>query len=184
MQRRTILCLPAAVVGGGGLSAWALTEPSAMPAEVRQALPMAQLRGSSTIRFFGLVIYHARLWTEANFDVARFDGHAFGLELEYQRKLGGKPIAQRSISEMRRQPGFAADKAQKWEATMSALFPDVAAGERLVGLHNPARGARFFHNGRLLGDVPDPEFAKLFFGIWLSPETSEPQVRCALARCL
>ena len=31
-----------------------------------------------------------------------------------------------------------------------------------------------------IGDVRDPLFAKLFFGIWLSPQTSEPQLRRAL----
>ena len=31
-----------------------------------------------------------------------------------------------------------------------------------------------------LGEVPDPDFARLFFAIWLSPATSEPQMRSQL----
>ena len=34
--------------------------------------------------------------------------------------------------------------------------------------------------GRTVGEVADAEFARLFFGIWLSPRTSEPQLRQAL----
>jgi hypothetical protein len=32
----------------------------------------------------------------------------------------------------------------------------------------------------LRGDIRDAEFARLFFGIWLSPRSSEPAMRQAL----
>ena len=32
----------------------------------------------------------------------------------------------------------------------------------------------------LTGDIRDVEFARLFFGIWLLPDTSEPRLRQAL----
>jgi hypothetical protein len=38
----------------------------------------------------------------------------------------------------------------------------------------------FLLNGRPLGEVRDPDFARVFFGIWLSPRTSEPALREAL----
>jgi hypothetical protein len=56
----------------------------------------------------------------------------------------------------------------------------VAAGDRLTGIHLPGQGARFLANGRPTADVNDPEFARLFFGIWLSDKTPEPQLRLAL----
>ena len=34
--------------------------------------------------------------------------------------------------------------------------------------------------GRVVGEVADAAFARLFFGIWLSPKTSEPALRQAL----
>ena len=63
---------------------------------------------------------------------------------------------------------------------MTRLFPDVRAGDRITGVHRPGTGARFFVNGRLQGELPDADFARLFFGIWLSPRTSEPALREAL----
>jgi hypothetical protein len=63
---------------------------------------------------------------------------------------------------------------------MRALFPDVAAGDTLTGVHLPERGARFFHNGRLLGEIRDPQFSRAFFAIWLDPRTREPSLRAAL----
>jgi hypothetical protein len=67
-----------------------------------------------------------------------------------------------------------------WEDQMRALFPDVKAGDRITGINQPAVGAVFWSQGRVLGEVRDPAFAKQFFGIWLSPQSSEPQMRRAL----
>lgn len=63
---------------------------------------------------------------------------------------------------------------------MRAVFPDVKAGERLTGVNLPGVGAQFRAKGRVLGEIRDPEFAKLFFGIWLSPQSSEPRMRQSL----
>lgn len=153
------------------------------PDEVARVQPQAQLRGRSLLRFLGMDIYEARLWTDAHFALARYAQHPFALELEYRRSLSGHLIARRSVAEMRRQGDFSAEQTAQWEARMQALFPDVQAGDRITGIYAPGVGARFLHNGRLLGEANDPLFARLFFGIWLSPETSEPQMRCALAAC-
>jgi Chalcone isomerase-like len=73
-----------------------------------------------------------------------------------------------------------AELETRWEAQMRALFPDVKTGDRITGVHQPRTGAVFWSNARLLGEIRDPAFAKLFFGIWLAPQTSEPQLRQAL----
>jgi Chalcone isomerase-like len=63
---------------------------------------------------------------------------------------------------------------------MTQLFPDVRGGDRLTGVQRPGQAARFFLNGVLRGEVPDADFTRLFFGIWLSPRTSEPRLRAQL----
>ncbi len=63
---------------------------------------------------------------------------------------------------------------------MRRVFPDVEPGDRLLGVHRPGEGVAFFYNGQLRGEIRDPEFARLFFGIWLSPRSSEPAMRQAL----
>jgi hypothetical protein len=39
---------------------------------------------------------------------------------------------------------------------------------------------RFFHNSRPTAQIRDAEYARLFFGIWLAPQTSAPAMRTAL----
>ena len=63
-----------------------------------------------------------------------------------------------------------------------SVFPDIRPGDRLVGLSIPGREARFYSQDRLLGAVPDPEFARAFFAIWLDERTSEPKLRARMLR--
>jgi hypothetical protein len=56
----------------------------------------------------------------------------------------------------------------------------VQAGDRITGVQRPREATRFFVNARAVGDVRDAEFTRLFFGIWLAPQTSEPRLRDAL----
>jgi hypothetical protein len=143
-------------------------------------LPGAQLLGQAKLRFFGLEVYDARLWVRPGFEPERFEHHPLALELVYLRSLVGQRIAQRSLDEMQALPGFDPARGPAWLARMQTLFPDVAKGDRLTGLHRPGVGASFRLNGRPLGDVADPAFSALFFGIWLSAATSEPRMRQGL----
>ena len=139
-----------------------------------------RLTGQATMKFLGFSVYHARLWTRPGFDAQRLGEQALALELEYLREFRGSAIAERSLQEMRRAASIPAEQAQRWLGQMERIFPDVKSGDRLTGLHLPGEGASFWHNGRLAGRVADPQFARLFFGIWLSPTTSEPDLRLSL----
>jgi len=172
-RRRLILALPLAWPALVGAQADA-------PAEVAADLPGARLLGRGTLRFLGLRIYEARLWAVAVPSVGDWAAAPLALELQYARSLDGARIAERSLTEMRRQGDVAPESARRWLAAMTQIFPDVKEGDRITGLNLPGIGARFFVNGQLRGEVRDAEFARLFFGIWLAPSTSEPLLRDAL----
>jgi hypothetical protein len=161
-----------ACIGAGALAA----EPAA-PAEVMAALPQARLVGSATMRFIGLRVYDVRLWAGSRFDAGRYDAAPFALELHYARALVGARIAERSLDEMRRAGGIDDATAQRWVDAMTRAFPDVAPGDRLVGLHAPGGPTRFLHNGRPTASIDGADFARRFFGIWLADTTSEPALR-------
>jgi hypothetical protein len=159
------------------------TQAQPLPQELRAALPAASLSGQARFTYWGFEVYQATLWVAPGFAASAYEQSLFALELAYLRDFKGADIAKRSIAEMRRQatltPMTPAQEAA-WENQMRALFPDVTTGDRLTGVNQPGTGVVFWSNGRLLGEVRDPLFAKLFFGIWLSPQTSEPQLRRAL----
>lgn len=148
--------------------------------ELQARLPAAVLSGQAKMRFLGFEVYQASLWTSPGFMASAYPQTTFALELQYLRDFKGADIAKRSIAEMLRQAPLATEVQTRWEAHMRALFPDVKAGDRITGVNQPGVGAAFWHNGKALGDVRDVPFAQQFFGIWLSPQTSEPQLREAL----
>lgn len=165
-------------LAGPGMSAE--TSAPTPPASAVDALEGQRLVGKALFRWFGLAVYHASLHAESDFGSASFERRRFALELAYQRAFDGADIAHRSIDEMQGIGPLPEAQATAWLDTMVRLFPNVAPGDRLLGLHEPGVGARFYFNGRLLGQVGDPDFSARFFGIWLSPRTSQPRLRAAL----
>ena len=143
-----------------------------------------QPRALSRFSVWGFDVYDARLWTPPGFELQHYAKHAFALELQYLRKLQGQAIAERSLDEMRRLAQLPQDKAQAWLESLRRALPDVAPGDRITGIHLPGQGAEFWFNGRRIAQVPDAQFAPLFFGIWLDGRTSEPQLRARLTQGL
>lgn len=152
----------------------------ALPPELRPLLPVAALGGQAKLSVWGFDVYNATLWVAPGFVETAYEQYTFALELAYLRDFAGSDIAKRSVSEMRRQKSIDPATEARWETQMRAVFPDVKTGERLTGINVPGVGAQFRAKGRLLGEIRDPEFAKLFFGIWLSPQSSEPRMRQSL----
>lgn len=152
----------------------------ALPPEVAEELPAAQLRGEGRLRYLGLRVYDIRLWVEPGGDRREPDAAPLALELEYARSLAGRAIAERALQEMQGIDAVTVPQGERWLKQMQQIFPDVKAGDRITGVQRPGEGARFFVNGQAGGEVRDADFARLFFGIWLSPRTSQPRLREAL----
>ena len=104
---------------------------------------------------------------------------AIGLAVVMQRAMGGKPAAAPS--------SVVAPVAGKPMTQVLVAKRDLAIGDRLTGddvtwqaWPTEAVNAAFITNGTQTGTIADAEFARFFFGIWLSVHTSEPRLREAL----
>ena len=151
------------------------------PNEVQAALINPRLQGQGSVRFLGLRIYDASLWTVAGqpATVASWS-LPLAMDIRYLRSLQGQQIAERSLQEMKRQGDIDEPTAQRWLQAMQGLFPDVKEGSRITGVNLPQVGVRFYVDGGDRGAVNEPEFARRFFGIWLSPQSSDLKLRAAL----
>jgi hypothetical protein len=151
-----------------------------LPPDLVQSVGELSLRGQTRLRVWGFEVYDAALWTTPGASVATLEAQPLALEVRYLRDIKGRDLAERSIREMQRSGALSAEQERRWLDEMLRVFPDVRQGDRLVGLQRPGTGASFWINGRFQGEVRDVEFARRFFGIWLSPQTSEPAMRRAL----
>ena len=126
--------------------------------------------GTGELRRFGFLVYEAQLWAGTN-----PGDPPLALQLTYKRDIAGSKIVAASVDQMR---ALGADEQRLgiWAAAMGRIFPDVKPGDQIVGIYRLG-AAVFLYNNREIGQVNDPEFARLFFGIWLDPRTSEPGLR-------
>ena len=178
--KRRAFNLRAFVLIAGLACSLALAGPvgaQSLPAEAARMLPGAREAGSAAFRYFGLLVYDAKLWTAGE----RFDaGAPFALGIRYARSIKGLKLAQESVNQWRGMRYGYEERYEAWEAEMRRIFPDVAPEDELVGLYLPGTGARFYFNGKLTGEVADRAVARAFFAIWLDERSTEPGLRRAL----
>lgn len=149
-------------------------------AEVVAALPEAKRVGSGRLRVWGFNVYDAVLWAPPGLNSRDLANQPFALELVYLRDFKATAIAASSIDEIRRQATVSEQQEAAWTAELLRALPDIRQGDRVIGIHRPGMPATLWVNGRRSGELRDPGFIRLFFGIWLSPATSQPQMRAAL----
>ncbi len=142
----------------------------------QEVLPGAQVIGGGDLRVFGFRVYTARLWSAANPLSA---DKPFALELTYHRDITRDELVEASVDEIKRTSPVPVSEAQisQWQAQMAQAFVDVQAGSKITGVYLPGREARFYVGEKLQHVVQDPQFAKAFFDIWLSPKTRNPELR-------
>ncbi len=148
------------------------------PPHIQRAIADAHLAGQGSFRWFGLLIYDAQLWVgPQGYQVAAPDNAPFALDLRYARSFDSDSIAETSIKEMKITGSASDAQYSQWLRQMKGVFKDVVKGTHITGVYLPNYGARFFLDGKGLGDIPDPQFAHAFFAIWLSPKTSAAALR-------
>lgn len=172
-QALALLALPLL----GALPAQAQSQTQSQPQAALPELPGWSQRSRGRLRFLGVKVYEIALWSPQPVGAAGWAEQPLALALSYARPLKGQAIAERSLAEMRRQGEIDTATAERWLNAMRAAFPDVKKGDRLTGRHDPQQGAQFWLNGQPRPGVAEPEFSRRFFGIWLSPQTSEPGLR-------
>jgi len=149
------------------------------PAHIGEHVPQARVAGKGSYTWFGLRIYDAELWVgEKGYQ----DGAPYALDLRYARKLDGVKIAEASADEMEKLGAGTGAQRAAWLVRMKEIFPDVKEGTHISGVFLPGAGARFYLDGEPLATVPDPQFARAFFAIWLDPKTSAGKLRAALLK--
>jgi hypothetical protein len=152
----------------------------ARPTEINGAISSSKPYGSGSLTWLVFTAYDATLWTDA----PQWSMSApFALTLRYRMSFTTDELVERTIEEMVKvSPATPKAALPGYATALRRAFPNVKDGERITALHTPGGAVRFFHNGAQTAEIADPTFAEPFFGIWLSPRTSEPRLRAALLR--
>jgi len=138
-------------------------------------LPTPKPVGEGQLRWWGFLIYDATLWSSnGQYEPTK----PYALSLSYARTVSRDQIVDASLDQMR---DLGIDVAQHpdWSEKLRQVFEGVTKGDSLTGIYMPGKGAVFFYNNRLTGQI-DEALAQAFFSIWLDPKTTEPELRLSL----
>lgn len=175
--------LGASLLSASLLAPWSTTRADIVPAPVKAELPDARLSGEGVMRWLGLKVYSAQLWTgAAGVRADQPTSQPLALDLRYATGLKGEAIAERSMQEIEKLGYGDATRRSRWLSELKRLMPNVAADDRLTGILEPRRGVVFFHNDKPIGRIDDADFASAFFLIWLDERTTAPSLRTSLLR--
>ncbi|MCM8594180.1 chalcone isomerase family protein [Accumulibacter sp.] len=151
----------------------------AVPDALRDAGASWRQWGSGEMRWLGIPLYRATLWVAGAARSGDPGDSPHAVQLDYRREITRSRLVEVSVDEMRRL-GASEEQLERWKGVLGRVFPDVRDGDTLFGVHYPGWGATFYDRQRLLGEVPDADFARYFFSIWLDPRTRNPGLRAAL----
>lgn len=101
------------------------------------------------------------------------------LEITYLRNIDAEDLVKRTREEWEHL-GLAHPEQEDWLSRLGVLWPDIRKQDTLSLHLEQDNSSAFYLNGELLGEVEDADFGQQFLDIWLSPQTSRPELRSAL----
>lgn len=137
-------------------------------------IPNYFLLGQGTFKKFGFEIYKAHLYAD---NVTSPD--RFALNLQYSRAIRKEALLKATIEQLEHL-GYPLSKTEYWKMQLDKIYPNINKGDQLTAIYQPNNGTVFLLDDQIIGKVPGTEFAEAFFGIWLSPKTSVPELRTSL----
>lgn len=133
--------------------------------------------GEARLRVLLWSIYDSRLYTP---DGDYREGiRPLRLEIEYLRSVKASALVERTRQEWDAM-GRSHPRQEDWLARLDRLWPDIQAKDVLALQIAEDNVATFLHNGRIIGRIDDPAFGQQFIDIWLSPDSTRPELRQAL----
>jgi hypothetical protein len=156
-----------------GFAPQALAQNNALQ-ELKNYLTNPRQVGSGPLTYLGFKVYEAQYFVTDDVGLS-----GFALRLNYARKIANTDLIGATIKQMARLGASDADISQ-WKIELEKIFPDVDQGHYLMAIYNSNGATTFLHNGRMVGKVIDPHFAKMFFSIWFDPKTNAPDLRSKL----
>ena len=99
-------------------------------------------------------------------------------EITYQRDITKQQLIERTVEQWQKMKITDIDY-RAYVAELNNLWPNISSGDKLA-LQVGDSSSHFYFNDNYLGSVEGQQFAQLFLGIWLSPNTTEPELRKTL----
>mgnify|MGYP000182354008 CR=1 FL=1 len=130
--------------------------------------------GRGEMEWWWFTLYRARLLTP-NGEYQQ--GHyPMVLEIEYYQDIPNERLLEATVDQWQHLQ-LEQGRQSQWQASLSELWPDVNEGDILSLQVLSSDKSQFFFNGEPLPQVMPKGFSDDFLAIWLSTNTSRPELR-------
>lgn len=146
---------------------------------VEQGYPLRKV-GAGELRWLGMAIYEASLWTSTGRYTGFGPGETVALSLDYQRSFKRDELIRITDIAWRRLGNTDPAQRERWLAELRRAWSDVAPGQNVTTVVVPGGPTRFYDQRGRFGQVDDPAFGPAFLSIWLDPRSVVGDLRIRL----
>jgi hypothetical protein len=140
---------------------------------VAKNISQAEALGQGRLTYWGFTLYDARLYA------SKEPKGGIALDIQYLRKFEAKDLAKQTLDELKKL-GVSDTQRAEWVDPLTKAFKTVQVGDSITAIKKPQGSTHFFYNGQFVSEISGESFSQAFFGIWLHPKTSVPQLRKSL----
>jgi hypothetical protein len=180
MSKRAVLypfaCLALLLGSGMATPAGAASLPEPV---MERGYPLRPV-GSGDLRWLGMAIYEASLWTTSGRYSGFGPGETVALSLDYRRAFSRDELVRITDIAWRRLGHIDAGQRERWLAELRSTWSDVSPGENVTTVVIPNGPTHFYDQRGRFGQVDDPAFGPAFLAIWLDPRSVVGELRLRL----
>ncbi len=140
---------------------------------VLKNISQAESLGQGRMTYWGFTLYDAKLFASKD------PKGGIALDIQYLRKFESKDLTKQTLDELKNL-GISDTQRAEWAEPLARAFKTVQVGDSITAIRKPQGGTQFFYNGQFVSEISGESFSEAFFGIWLHPKTSAPQLRKVL----
>jgi hypothetical protein len=129
--------------------------------------------GQGRMTYWGFTLYDAKLFA------SKEPKGGIALDIQYLRKFEANALVKQTLDELKNL-GVSDTQRSEWAEPLARAFKTVQVGDSITAIRKPQGGTQFFYNGQFVSEISGESFSQAFFGIWLHPKTSAPQLRKVL----
>jgi hypothetical protein len=129
--------------------------------------------GQGRMTYWGFTLYDAKLFA------SKEPKGGIALDIQYLRKFEANALVKQTLDELKNL-GISDTQRAEWAEPLAKAFKTVQVGDSITAIRKPQGSTQFFYNGQFVSEISGESFSQAFFGIWLHPKTSAPQLRKVL----
>ena len=134
--------------------------------------------GETTFSILFWDLYNSKLQTTSGKYPIKSETDKLIYNINYLADISSKDLIERTVEQWKHL-GINPELYQVYLPVLEKIWPDIDDGDTL-SLHVINNKSIFYFNNGFIGEIVQPEFSQLFLDIWLSKNTSEPELRLEL----